>query len=72
MTAPSENASVNLNTTVYGNVVFNKKNTKQADPPFHVDKSIKMTKKKGTKINQGNFRIYKNVWLIAHKCLNIK
>ena len=45
MTAPSENVSVKLNTTVYSNVVFNKKKTfAQADPLFHVDKSIKIRK----------------------------
>ena len=56
MTAPSENVSVKLNTTVYGNVVFNKKNicTKQADPLFHVDKSIKMRKNNGTKEIKGH------------------
>ena len=61
MTAPSENVSVNLNTTVYGNVVYNKRNTctKQADPLFHVDKSIRMRKNDGTKMNQGTFRIDK-------------
>ena len=39
MTAPSENVSVKLNTTVYANVVLNKKNIskKQADPLIHVD-----------------------------------
>ena len=47
--APSEN--VKLNTAVYGNVVFNVKNlcTKQDDPLFHVDKSIKMRTKKEIK-----------------------
>ena len=51
MTAPSEKVSVKLNTTIYGNVVFNKKNicTKEADPLFHVDKRIKMKKKKEDK-----------------------
>ena len=41
------NVSVKLNTTVYANVVLNKKNIckKQADPLFHVDKSIKIRKK---------------------------
>ena len=45
MTAPSGKVSVKLNTTIYGNVVFNLKK-KEADPLFHVDKSIKMKKKK--------------------------
>lgn len=65
--SPSENVSVKLNTTVYANVVFNKKNicTKQADPLFHVDKSIKMRKNNGTTRNQGTFSIDKNVRLIA-------
>ena len=60
MTAPSENVGVKLNTTVYGNVVINKKNicTQQADPLFHVDK-LKIND--GTKINKGTFRIDKNV-----------
>ena len=61
---PSENVSVKLNTTVYANVVFNKKKnicTKQADPLFHVDKSIKTKKYNGTKRNHGTFRIDKNV-----------
>ena len=45
--APSENLSGKFNTSVYGNVVFNKKScTKQADPLYHVDEVIKMRKKK--------------------------
>ena len=47
--APSENVSVKLNTTdeVDANVVFNKKNIcpRQADPHFHVEKSIKIRKR---------------------------
>ena len=39
--------------------------SKQADPLFHVDKSIKMRKNNGTKRNQETFRIDKNVRLIA-------
>ena len=39
--------------------------TKQSDPLFHVDKSIKMRKDYGTKRNQGTFRIDKNVQLIV-------
>jgi len=35
--------------------------TKQADPLFHVDESIKMRKHNGTKRNQETFRINKNV-----------
>ena len=50
--------------------VFKKKKTqniciKQANPLFHVEKSIKMWKNNGTKINQGAFRIGQNVRLIA-------
>ena len=46
MTAPSENVSVKLTTTLYGNVVVNEQKnfTNQAGPLFHVDKSIKMRK----------------------------
>ena len=55
MTAPSENVSVKLNTTVYGNVVFNKKNicTKQAVPLLHMNESIKMRKTKRQKEMKG-------------------
>ena len=47
--APSEDVSVKFNSTVYGvYVVFIKKNicTEQADPLLHVDKSIKIRKKR--------------------------
>jgi len=44
--------------------------TKQADPLFHVDKSIKMRKNNGTKRNQETFRIDKNVRLIVIKYFN--
>ena len=65
--APSVSVSVKFNTTVYGNVGCNKKNicTKQADPLYHVDKSVEMRKKNGTKRNQGTIRIDTNVRLIA-------
>ena len=36
----------------------------------HVDKSIKIRKKNGTKINQGTFRIDKNVQLIEINAIN--
>ena len=42
--------------------------TKQADPLFHVDKSIKIRKNNGAKRNQGTFRIDKNVRLIPINC----
>ena len=44
MTAPSEDVRVKFNTTVYANVVFDKKNicTKQADQLFHVDNKKKI------------------------------
>ena len=64
MTAPSENISVELNTTVYANVVFNKKKnicTKPAVPLKHYDKSITMRKNNGTKRSQRTFTIEKNV-----------
>ena len=64
--APSENVLV-WNWTVYMPILFSIKNicTKQADPLFHVDKSIKMRKNNGTKRNQETFRIDKNVRLNA-------
>ena len=56
MTAPSEDVRVKFNTTVYANVVFDKKNicTKQADQLFHVDNKLKWEKNYGTIRNQGN------------------
>ena len=59
MTAPNENVSVRLNTTVYGNVVFNKKTFAQSKP-IHFSMLIKR-KNNVTKINQGTLRIDKNV-----------
>ncbi len=41
--------------------IKNKFAQKQADPLFHVNKSIKMRKNNGTKRNQETFRIYKKV-----------
>ena len=51
MTAPIENVSVNYS---IANVVFNI-GIKQANPLFHLDKSIEMRKNNGTKRNQGTF-----------------
>ena len=61
-----ENVSVKLNTTVYANVVFNKKTFAQSKP-IHFSMLIreKLEKKNGTKTNQRTFRIDKNVRLIA-------
>ena len=63
MTAPSENVSVKLNTTVYGNVVFNKKTFAQSKPVYFsmLIWAFKFEKNNGTKRNQGTFRIDKNV-----------
>ena len=55
MTAPSENVSMKLNTTVYENVVLKNICKKQADPLFHVGR------KKESKRNQRTFRIDKIV-----------
>ena len=69
MTAPSENVSVKLNTTVYANVVFNKHNLHKASDTLssslHDDKSVRIRKKNGPKRYYGAFRIDRNVRLIA-------
>ena len=61
MTAPSENASVKLNTTVYANVVSNKKTFAKSNQ-IHFTmliRALKLKKKNGTKRNEGTFRIDK-------------
>ena len=45
MTAPSENVSMTLNTTVYANVQIKKTFAQSKPIYFYVDKSIKMWKK---------------------------
>ena len=64
MTAPSENVSVKLKTTVYANVVFNKENIAQINAQIHFYmfvRSLTLERNNGAKRNQGTFRIDKNV-----------